>query len=132
MHVSTQPAAPAEHDTPPALLVPLDRAAAMLGVAERTVRELIRTGEIPCRRLGRLVMIERAALDAFISGLPVGRAAGLYGRMAEARQAFVRALNGWLAAAPAAGDAEEEVAATLSAVRQLAALRGVRVEGAPS
>ena len=125
MHISAKHAAPVEHDAAPPLLVPLDRAAAMLGVAERTVRELIRAGELPCRRLGRLVMIERAALDAFISGLPVGRAAGLHQRMAETRTAFLRAADGWLAAGPPAADAADELAGTISALRQIATLRGV-------
>jgi len=44
----------------------LDEAARRLCVSRRTVREMIDYGQLPGVRLGRTIVIPRAALDAFL------------------------------------------------------------------
>lgn len=42
------------------------QAAEMIGVSERTLRELIRQGEIPIAKLNRAVLIQVSELQAFL------------------------------------------------------------------
>lgn len=51
----------------PALLR-VEQVAAQLGVNRSTVFELLKRGELPVLRIGRLVRIPRKALDAWIEG----------------------------------------------------------------
>lgn len=46
----------------------VDEAAARLGVSEWTVRQAIKRGEIPSRRIGHRVLIPAEAIDNFFNG----------------------------------------------------------------
>jgi excisionase family DNA binding protein len=50
------------------LAVSISEAARLLGLSERKVWELKATGELPCRRVGRRVLVPVEALRAFLSG----------------------------------------------------------------
>ena len=53
--------------TPPsAIAVRPQQAAEMIGVSERTLRELMRQGDIPFAKLDRAVLIQVRELEAFI------------------------------------------------------------------
>lgn len=39
---------------------------AYLGISQYTVRYLIRTGQLPCYRIGRRIVLDREDLDAFL------------------------------------------------------------------
>ena len=53
--------------TPPSpIAVRPQQAAEMIGVSERTLRELMRQGEIPFAKLDRAVLIQVSELEAFI------------------------------------------------------------------
>ena len=53
--------------TPPSpIAVRPQQAAEMIGVSERTLRELMRQGEIPFAKLDRAVLIQVRELEAFI------------------------------------------------------------------
>ncbi len=53
--------------TPPsAIAVRPQQAAEMIGVSERTLRELMRQGQIPFAKLDRAVLIQVSELEAFI------------------------------------------------------------------
>ena len=45
-------------------------AAELLGVTRQTIWKLVRLGEIPYRRLGRLILIDREEFDRWFSLLP--------------------------------------------------------------
>ena len=60
---------PTHNDTRPTqqrLTVRPIEAAKMLGVSERTLRTLIKAGEIPASKINRMVLIPIAGLEAFI------------------------------------------------------------------
>lgn len=57
------------------LAVSISEAARLLGLSERKVWELKATGELPCRRVGRRVLVPVDGLRAFLSG-EKGSAAG--------------------------------------------------------
>lgn len=59
-------AVPQSSSTPEPISVRPVQAAAMLGVSERTVRELMRQGEIPHAKLDRAVLIPVQGLKDFI------------------------------------------------------------------
>lgn len=55
--------------TPPGLMRALfiaEEVALALAVSETLVRQLTLSGELPCRRIGRLVRYTQADLDAFV------------------------------------------------------------------
>ena len=65
-------------------------AAAYLGWAENTLRKVMRTTDIPHRRLGpRLVLFSRSALTAWAAGAPAGAQTGAQTAPAPGRP-FVR------------------------------------------
>jgi len=71
----------------------LTEAAAYLGWSENTLRKLMRTTDIPHRRLGpRLVLFSRSALDAWAAGPPDDPTGGQTGAQTEGapRRPFVR------------------------------------------
>lgn len=51
----------------------LARAAAAVGLSERTLRDAIATGDLIAHYLGRKPLIRRADLDAWIESLPTER-----------------------------------------------------------
>ena len=52
-----------------------EEAAAALSVSETLVRQLTLTGELPCRRIGRLVRYAQADIEAFVKRCDqIGRA----------------------------------------------------------
>jgi excisionase family DNA binding protein len=55
----------------------VDEAAQIFGVATRTVRHWIERGDLPCVRLGRTVLVPKAAVEmllaAPLAGWPSGR-----------------------------------------------------------
>ncbi|MCF8543165.1 MAG: helix-turn-helix domain-containing protein, partial [Candidatus Nanopelagicales bacterium] len=51
----------------PRSLFTAEEAAAALSVSETLVRQLTLTGELPCRRIGRLVRYAQADVDAFVA-----------------------------------------------------------------
>lgn len=51
----------------PRSLFTAEEAAAALSVSETLVRQLTLTGEIPCRRIGRLVRYAQADIEAFVT-----------------------------------------------------------------
>ncbi len=64
-----------EFHTVEALLIARPEAARLLGVCLRTLDYLIERGELPVRRVGRRVLIPRAALEQFARrdhGSPAG------------------------------------------------------------
>ena len=50
----------------PRSLFTAEEAAAALSVSETLVRQLTLTGELPCRRIGRLVRYAPADIEAFV------------------------------------------------------------------
>lgn len=50
----------------PKWLFTAEEAAAALSVSETLVRQLTLTGELPCRRIGRLVRYAQADIEAFV------------------------------------------------------------------
>jgi excisionase family DNA binding protein len=56
----------------PTDLVGTSKAAELLGVSQNRVRQLINSGQLPARRVGRTFVIRRADVDAFVA-LPPGR-----------------------------------------------------------
>lgn len=50
----------------PRSLFTAEEAAAALSVSESLVRQLTLTGELPCRRIGRLVRYAAADIEAFV------------------------------------------------------------------
>lgn len=50
----------------PRSLFTAEEAAAALSVSETLVRQLTLTGELPCRRIGRLVRYAQADIEAFV------------------------------------------------------------------
>jgi excisionase family DNA binding protein len=68
---------PRDHDEPrdrvpstsnTRLTYSVDEVAAILGISRSTVYECIARGEIPAKRIGRRVIVVRAALEAFLTG----------------------------------------------------------------
>lgn len=51
----------------PRSLFTAEEAAAALSVSETLVRQLTLTGELPCRRIGRLVRYASADIEAFVA-----------------------------------------------------------------
>lgn len=51
----------------PRSLFTAEEAAAALSVSETLVRQLTLTGELPCRRIGRLVRYAPADIEAFVT-----------------------------------------------------------------
>ena len=51
----------------PRSLFTAEEAAAALSVSETLVRQLTLTGELPCRRIGRLVRYTPADIEAFVT-----------------------------------------------------------------
>jgi excisionase family DNA binding protein len=41
--------------------------ASYLGISKHTVRYLLRTGQLPCFRIGRRIVLDRQDLDEFLS-----------------------------------------------------------------
>lgn len=52
------------------LTISVPRAAEMLGISEYLVRQLIKNGELPSIRFGRLIRVPRAPLMVRINGEP--------------------------------------------------------------
>ena len=52
---------------PSALTCSVPEAARLLGIGETLMRELIRTGRVPALRLGRRVLVSRAALERLVA-----------------------------------------------------------------
>ena len=48
----------------------IERAARLTGLAPMTLRKWARTGKIPARRAGRLILFDLAELDHWLAGLP--------------------------------------------------------------
>lgn len=48
--------------------VSVEEAAKMLGISPRKVHELTRSGELPCKRIGRRVLYSVEVLRQFING----------------------------------------------------------------
>jgi excisionase family DNA binding protein len=55
------------------LLVSPKQAAVMLGVGRSKIFEMLASGQLHARKLGRLTMIERASVIEFMNGLPPAR-----------------------------------------------------------
>jgi excisionase family DNA binding protein len=66
--VSTTALPTAGRQTLPRSLFTAEEAAAALSVSETLVRQLTLTGELPCRRIGRLVRYAQADIEAFVTG----------------------------------------------------------------
>lgn len=54
---------------PPAdrTILSVEEAAAISGLGVNTIRKLVKTGELPARRVGRRILIRRTDLDAFLT-----------------------------------------------------------------
>ncbi len=52
----------------------LEEAAALLRLSKATLRELVKRGEVPCRRLGKTWRFSRTALLQLVSGNVASRA----------------------------------------------------------
>ena len=48
----------------------VDEAARLLGVSRHTIYEAVKLGQIPSLRLGRIILIPRAALEVMLTNLP--------------------------------------------------------------
>ena len=48
----------------------IKRAARITGLSEMCLRKWARTGKIPARRAGRLILFDLAELDRWLAGLP--------------------------------------------------------------
>jgi excisionase family DNA binding protein len=64
--VDADPSLPLASSTPAPLTCTVPEAARMLGIGETLMRELIRTGRVPVLRLGRRVLVSRAALERLV------------------------------------------------------------------
>jgi excisionase family DNA binding protein len=72
-----------ESDQP--LLLSVATVARMLGISQRFVWTMIERDELPHRRLGRRVLVPRAALEALAAGKPHGGSAA-FPQLTEAAQ----------------------------------------------
>jgi len=52
------------------LTISVRRAAEMLGISEYLARQMVKHGELPTMRFGRLVRVPRARLMALVNGKP--------------------------------------------------------------
>nr|CUV20553.1 protein of unknown function [Ralstonia solanacearum] len=57
------------------LALTVDEAAACLGISRPTAYEGVRTGQIPSVRIGRRILVPRAALEQMLAGGSTGSAA---------------------------------------------------------
>jgi len=60
-----RPPAPSP-EPPERLAYSVPEAAALMSLSERTVRALVASGTLPCCRVGRRVLITRAAIEEFL------------------------------------------------------------------
>jgi hypothetical protein len=61
---------PSERRTPDPLLVSIRDMEAMLGISRRKVYELLNSGDVECRYIGRRRLVLMASLREFVDGLP--------------------------------------------------------------
>lgn len=52
------------------MLLRLGEVQAELALSRSTIYRLVRSGELPARRVGRALRVEREALDRFVAALP--------------------------------------------------------------
>lgn len=63
------PAVPASHTDPAATLLSVEDAAARLAIGRTTMYALLKSGDIPSIRIGRLRRVPAAALDTYTARL---------------------------------------------------------------
>jgi len=61
------------------LLLKVGQAAALLGIGRSTAYELIAEGQLPCVRIGSVMRVPRAALEAWIASCTLAPAASRTG-----------------------------------------------------
>ena len=55
-----------QENAPEPLAYSVDEVALLLGISPSHCRRLVRIGQIPCRRLGRRIVIPRRAIDLML------------------------------------------------------------------
>lgn len=60
---------------PKPLTYQIEEAAQLLGIGRNHCYEAAKRGDIPAIRIGRRILVPRAALDSLLKGPPAGRAA---------------------------------------------------------